>query len=176
MNRKIGISTARAGIVIGGGDYSENRIIPDCVRAAKKGEKIIVRNPNSIRPYEHVLDALSAYLLILEKQFNNIIYSGNYNIGPDKENIITNKELVNIFCEKWGNVSWYTELIDGPYESNYLKLNCDKIKNELNWSPIWSIDEAIEKTVEFEKTDEKELEQCMEKQINEFWDKIYYLE
>ena len=167
--RKIAVSTARAGNVIGGGDVSENRIIPDCIRAAKSNETIIIRNPDGIRPYEHVLDALSAYLLIAEKQYNDITYSGNYNVGPNEEDIITNRKLVETFCNKWGNISWKKVSNNGPYESKFLRLNCNKIKRELNWKPTWNIEKTIEKVVEFGKYDEKNLEECMEKQIKDFF-------
>lgn len=168
-NCNIGISTVRAGNVLGGGDYGENRIIPDCIRAAKGRNEIIVRNPNSIRPYQHVLDALFAYLLIAEKQYNDNTYSGCYNIGPDDNDIITTQNLVELFCNKWGNgISWKRNLQVGPHESNFLKLNCEKMKLVFDWKPSWNIDKTIEKIIEFEKYDENRLEECMEKQINEF--------
>ncbi len=168
-DREIGISTARAGNVLGGGDYADNRIIPDCVRAAKFESEIIVRNPYSIRPYQHVLDAIFAYLLIIEKQYENPDYSGAYNIGPVEDDIITTKKLVNLFCEKWGNgVTWKKSLSDGPYENQFLRLNCDKMKEKFNWNPLWNISQTIEKVVEFEQYNEDKYEECMEKQIKEF--------
>lgn len=168
-DRKIGISTARAGNVLGGGDYADNRIIPDCVRAAKFESEVIVRNPYSIRPYQHVLDAIFAYLLIIEKQYENPNYSGAYNIGPAEDDIITTKKLVNLFCEKWGNgVTWKKSLSDGPYENQFLRLNCDKMKEVFNWNPLWNISQTIEKVVEFEQYNESKYEECMEKQIKEF--------
>ena len=165
----IAVSTARAGNVIGGGDYSENRIIPDCIKAAKNNENILIRNPNGIRPYQHVLDALNAYLLIIQKQYKDIELADNYNVGPDEKDIIKNKELVKIFCEKWGNVDWGIAYSNGPHESNFLQLNCNRIRNRLNWIPTWNIDEAITKVVEFGKYDENKLEECMEKQVNNYF-------
>ena len=170
-DREIGVSTVRAGNVLGGGDYAENRIIPDCVKATKFGNEIIVRNPYSIRPYQHVLDALAAYLLIAEEQYNNKAISGSYNIGPNEEDIITTKKLVDLFCEKWGDgVTWKNSLHNGPHESSFLKLNCEKIRNTFNWNPKWNIEKTVEKVVEFEKYDENNYEECMEKQIKEFED------
>lgn len=168
-DKNIGISTVRAGNVLGGGDYSKNRIIPDCVRAARYGEEIIVRNPYSIRPYQHVLDALFAYLLIAKNQYEKKEYSGSYNIGPEDDDIITTKNLVDIFCRVWGNgISWKNSLSKGPYECKLLKLNCNKLKKYMDWKPKWNIEKTVEKVVEFEKYDENKYEECMEKQIKEF--------
>lgn len=167
-DNKVRISTARAGNVIGGGDISKDRIIPDCVRATKENRDIIIRNPNSIRPYQHVLEALFAYLMIIEKQYNDEKYIGNYNVGQNEEDIIRTEELVKIFCNEWGNIKYINETDNGPFESNYLKLDCNKIKRTFNWNPIWNIEKAVEKIVEFEKYDKEKLEECMKKQIKEY--------
>lgn len=168
---KVRISTARAGNVIGGGDFAENRIVPDCVRAASKREDIIVRNPNSVRPYEHVLEPLFGYLLIAEKQYKEAKYSGNYNIGPDDADCITTGKLASIFCNKWGeNIKWNTQTIDGPHEANFLKLDCSKMKATFGWKPVWNIEKAIEKTVEFSKAwiKDENISKIMDKQISEY--------
>lgn len=153
LNEKnIAVSTARAGNVIGGGDFAENRIIPDCIKAAIQKQNIIVRNPNSIRPFEHVLEPLFAYLLIAEKQYQDSKYAGSYNIGPELADCITTGKLTTIFCQKWGeDLKWETQNINGPHEANFLKLDCTKMKQTFNWKPNWNIEKAIEKTVEFAK-------------------------
>ena len=162
------ISTARAGNVIGGGDFSKDRIIPDCIRAAKSGEKIILRNPKSIRPFEHVLDPLFGYLMIASKQYEDEKYQGYYNIGPNEEDCITVEKLANLFCKYWGeNLKWEEEKQDGPHEAKFLKLDCSKIKNTFGWEPVWNIEKAVEKTVEFTKAKDKV--KCMEEQIKEFY-------
>lgn len=146
----VAISTARAGNVIGGGDFANDRIIPDCVRAMAKGETIIVRNPHSTRPYQHVLEPLFAYLLIAQKQYENGDFSGWYNVGPDECDCVTTGELANLFCEKWGNgASWENKWTGGPHEANFLKLDCSKIKRTFGWQPRWHISDAIEKTCEW---------------------------
>lgn len=168
---EVKISTARAGNVIGGGDFANNRIVPDCVKAAINNEDIIVRNPNSVRPYQHVLEPLFAYLLIAKQQYNNEKCAGNYNVGPDYSDCITTGKLATIFCDKWGeNVKWKTNNTNGPHEANFLKLDCSKIKKTFNWRPTWSVETAIEKTVEFAKAykNKENISDLMEKQIEEF--------
>lgn len=174
-DNRVKISTARAGNVIGGGDFAENRIIPDCIRAAIKGENIIVRNPNSIRPYQHVLEPLFAYLLIAQKQYEDEKYSGSYNVGPEYTDCVTTGKLTTIFCEKWANgIAWSTQIKDGPHEANFLKLDCSKIKETFNWKPRWNIENAIVKTVEFAKAykNNEDISKYMDKQINEYMEEI----
>ena len=166
------ISTARSGNVIGGGDYSEDRIVPDCVRATQAGKKIVIRNPHSIRPYQHVLECLSGYLLLAQKQYDDKNFEGAYNFGPDSESCVTTEDLVNLFCETYGSgAAWHVQGDGGPHEANFLKLDCSKAKNVLNWKPYWNIKTAIEKVVEFTKvhTDE-ERTLCVDRQIAEYFD------
>ena len=163
----IAVSTARAGNVIGGGDISKDRIISDCIKFTKMENPIIVRNPYSIRPYQYVLDALFAYLLIIQKQYENINYQGNYNIGPEDEDIVNTEMLVKIFCDNWGQDAKYIIQNDnGPHESKFLKLDCNKMKNTFNWKSKYNINKTVQFVVEFEKSLDKEL--CMENQIKEF--------
>lgn len=146
------ISTARAGNVIGGGDFATDRIIPDCIRAIEKGENIIVRNPYSTRPYQHVLEPLYVYLEIAEKQYRDHKYEGYYNVGPDDCDCVNTGDLVTKFCNAWGNgLTWVNKHDGGPHEAAFLKLDNSKIKEVFGWKPRWHIDECIEKIVEFTK-------------------------
>ncbi len=170
-NNGIAVSTARAGNVIGGGDMAADRIIPDCVRAAMQQKEIIVRNPYSIRPYQHVLEPLSAYLIIAEKQYNSVSFADSYNVGPDNCDCVSTGELVDIFCKKWGNgQNWKNIANDGPHEAKFLKLDCSKIKTALQWAPRWHVEDAVEKTAEWFKcyAANGDVSALMEKQINEF--------
>ncbi len=170
-NSGITISTARAGNVIGGGDFAADRIIPDCVRAASENHDIIVRNPYSTRPYQHVLEPLFAYLMIAEKQYENSNFAGSYNVGPDDYDCLKTGELVTLFCSKWGNISWENQSEENAvHEANFLKLDCSKLKSTFGWNPQWNIEKAIEKTVEWSKCyfDGGNVKACMDKQINEF--------
>ena len=171
LNEKTAVSTARAGNVIGGGDFAKNRIIPDCVMAALKNEDIVVRNPHSIRPYQHVLESLFAYLLIVSKQYENSKYAGWYNVGPDYKDCIETGKLVDLFVKYWGGtLKWINKYDDGPHEADFLKLDCSKIKTTLDWKPHWDLDMAVQKVVEWTKCWSKggNVRKCMDKQINDF--------
>lgn len=170
----VAVSTARAGNVIGGGDFANDRIVPDCVRAAEMKENIIVRNPHSTRPYQHVLEPLNIYLTIAKAQYEDKRCAGFYNVGPDDRDCITTGELVDIFCDKWGQgLKWINQYDGGPHEANFLKLDCSKIKTVFGWRPIWNVETAIEKTVEWTKVyfEGKNIEACMDSQIQEFFNK-----
>lgn len=172
----IPVSTCRAGNVIGGGDFAADRIIPDCVRAIEKGDKIVVRNPFSIRPYQHVLEPLFVYLMVAKAQYERYDVAGNYNVGPDDNNCITTGQLVDYFCKAWGNTEWINQFDGGPHEAQFLKLDCQKLKEAFHWKPLWSVKEAIEKIIEFEKIRISEAEEsrdyklceCMQNQIGEY--------
>lgn len=171
-NMDVAVSTARAGNVIGGGDFAKDRIIPDCIRAAIEKRDIIVRNPFSTRPYQHVLEPLAVYLLIVQKQYEDKKYAGFYNVGPDDADCVTTGTLVNLFCERWGeNLQWINRYDGGPHEANFLKLDCSKIKGTFGWRPRWGVKEAVAKTVEWSKvySINGDIPKCMDEQIAEFF-------
>lgn len=142
----IATSTARAGNVIGGGDFANYRIIPDCYRSINKKETLIIRNPDSTRPYQHVLEPLMCYLLIAKEQFQDINKSDSYNVGPDYDEVITTKSLVEKFFNYFSDGKYIIQKDNGPHESSFLSLNNRKIKKVFKWNPIVKIDEAIEMT------------------------------
>ena len=167
----IPVSTARAGNVIGGGDFAHDRIIPDCIRAAAAQEDIVVRNPFSTRPYQHVLEPLYAYLLIAMKQYEDSTLSGYYNVGPDDVDCFQTGALVDLFVKKWGNdQKWINKYDGGPHEANFLKLDCSKLKTTFGWTPRWNLGTAMEKIVEWSKVwlDGGDVRKCMDTQIAEF--------
>jgi CDP-glucose 4,6-dehydratase len=168
---RVAISTARAGNVIGGGDFAKDRIIPDCVRSALKHEPIIVRNPYSTRPYQHVLEPVFAYLMIAAKQYQDIKYAGYYNVGPDDRDCFQTGELVDQFVSAWGEgLAWKARPDGGPHEANFLKLDCSKLKRTFGWKPCWNLDVAIRKVVEWTKCwrDGGDVRECMDRQIKEY--------
>ena len=147
------LSTARAGNVIGGGDFSPERIVPDCIRAASEGRAVVLRNPTSTRPYQHVLEPLSAYLRIARAQWHEAAFSSSYNVGPEDSDCVTTGELAALFCRAWGEgASWRAEVEGGaPHEAGFLKLDSSRIKARLGWRPRWCIEEAVVHTVAWAK-------------------------
>ncbi len=170
------ISTARAGNVIGGGDFGHDRIIPDCIRAIAGNHDIVVRNPFSTRPYQHVLEPLYIYLLIAEKQYDNVSFSGYYNIGPDECDCVNTGNLVTKFCTKWGNnLKWINKFDGGPHEASFLKLNNSLVKRVFDWKPRWHIDECINKIVEWTRvyfSNPEMIPDEMNREIEEFFKNI----
>lgn len=165
------VSTARAGNVIGGGDFAADRIIPDCVRAAVRGENVIVRNPYSTRPYQHVLEPVFAYLMIAAKQYGDAKYADCYNVGPDDRDCMETGALVDLFVRHWGDgLQWISQYDGGPHEATFLKLDCSKIKAVFGWKPRWNLDKAVEKVVEWSKAwiAGEDVRSVMDRQIDEF--------
>ena len=168
---RVAISTARAGNVIGGGDFANDRIIPDCIRAAFEKKDIIVRNPHSTRPYQHVLEPVCVYLMIAQMQYEDGKYAGYYNVGPDDCDCFKTGALVDLFCNTWGEgMKWINRYDGGPHEANFLKLDCSKVKTVFDWKPVWNLAGAIGATVEWAKCmrDGESVADCMDKQIGEF--------
>lgn len=149
----VAVSTARAGNVIGGGDFANDRIIPDCIRAMEKGETIGVRNPYSTRPYQHVLEPLAVYLMIAAAQYKDAALAGYYNVGPDDCDCVTTGDLVDLFCRCWGpEAKWENRAeANAPHEANFLKLDCSKLKAVFGWHPRWHIEECMQMTCRFGK-------------------------
>lgn len=169
---RVAVSTARAGNVIGGGDFANDRIIPDCVRAIQNGTQLILRNPGSTRPYQHVLEPLFAYLMIAQQQYEDGMYAGWYNVGPDECDCVTTGELVDLFCRKWGpGLVWEVRQdLNAPHEANFLKLDCSKLRSTFGWRPRWHIGEAIERTVEWTRVwlDGQDVPAEMDRQIRQY--------
>lgn len=166
------ISTSRAGNVIGGGDFANDRIIPDCIRAVTAGKEIIVRNPHSTRPYQHVLEPLALYLEIAKRQYEDPVFQGYYNVGPDDCDCINTGALVDLFCRIWDeDVSWINKYDGGPHEASFLKLDCSKVKHTFGWTPHYHVQEAIAKTVEWSKVYLKngDILKITDQQIMEFF-------
>lgn len=168
---RVAISTARAGNVIGGGDFASDRIIPDCIRAAEKGEPIAVRNPYSTRPYQHVLEPLYAYLMIAARQMQDGRCAGYYNVGPDDADCFQTGALVELFVRHWGEgMKWIDRSDGGPHEAGFLKLDCSLLKSTFGWKPRWNLETAVAMTVEWSKIwlAGGDVRACMDRQIQAF--------
>ena len=171
--RNVAISTARSGNVIGGGDFAKDRIIPDCFRSAQAQKPIVVRNPNSTRPYQHVLETLRAYLLIAMRQWENLSLAGAYNIGPNDQDTLMTGKLVEIFCDAWGeSSSWIIQQdLKAVHEARLLQLNHSKISFVLGWKPIWDAKEAVIQSVAWYKAfiSGQNTQDLMRNQIQEYF-------
>lgn len=147
----VGIASARAGNVIGGGDWAEDRLVPDCIRSILKGERIRIRSPKAIRPWQHVLESLGGYLLLAQKLYEEgPRFAGAWNFGPLEDDSKTVEWVVKRICERWGGGASY-EIDSGPHphEAHYLKLDCSKAKMDLCWKPRWNVELAIDKAIEW---------------------------
>jgi CDP-glucose 4,6-dehydratase len=170
------IASARAGNVIGGGDWAQDRLIPDILRSISKGESIRIRHPDAIRPWQHVLEPLSGYMVLAEKLYTDgIAYAEGWNFGPyENENKTVGwviKQLVRI----WGSGSeWSVDKSQQPHEATYLRLDCSKVRSRLKWYPLWDIGHAIEKIVEWYKAYDQgaNMHETTLSQINDFQDSI----
>lgn len=149
----VALATARAGNVIGGGDWAQYRLIPDCIRALIKNQPIKIRNKNAIRPWQHVLEPLSGYILLAEKLYvEGPQYSGSWNFGPDFNDTKSVELMVQQMCAQWGDDAKYViEEGDHPHEASFLRLDCSKAKDVLGWKPKWHTEDAILKVVEWSK-------------------------
>ena len=172
----VSVSTARAGNVIGGGDFAADRIIPDCVRAGLGGGRVIVRNPSSTRPYQHVLEPLFAYLMIAEATWADSAKSGYYNVGPDDCDCVDTGSLVTMFCDSWNaripgkSLAWEDRSDGGPHEAGFLKLDCGLLKRTFDWTPSWHISDAVDSVVEWTAAWDsgRDVDECMREQIDRY--------
>ena len=152
-NKTCFIASARAGNVIGGGDWSEDRLIPDVIKAVLENRSVLIRNPKAIRPWQHVLEPLSAYMLLAEKLYTDgCNYAESWNFGPDLKDVKSVEWIINKINELWSEpIHWDIDKSNHPHEAQKLILNCNKALSKLNWAPKWDINTALEKTIEWYK-------------------------
>lgn len=171
--KNISVSTMRAGNVIGGGDFAKDRIIPDCVSAMREKREIVLRNPNSTRPFQHVFEPLSAYMAVAEAQYDNFSLSGSYNVGPEESDCVTAGNLADLFVKFWGEgASWRCEGNSVFHEASFLKLDNSKIKKVFGIRNVWNIEQAVEKCVEWTKAyfSGEDMTKVTEEEITSFWE------
>ena len=169
----IGISSIRAGNVIGGGDWGAHRIVPDVVRGLTEGKIIRIRNPDSVRPWQYALEPISGMLLLAQRMWDDIKFSGEWNFGPSNQREITVKELVDNFLKNWGGGNYTIAKDNEAREANYLQLDISKAKNVLGWFPKYNFEESIEKTVEWYKAyyeNKDNINNVTEKQIRAYFE------
>lgn len=148
---KVAIATARAGNVIGGGDWASDRLIPDCIRALLGNEPVLIRNPRAIRPWQHVLEPLSGYLALAQRLYEQgCDYDGGWNFGPADDDARPVEWVVRRLCEKWGDNSRYdVDAGDHPHEARYLRLDITRANNLLGWHPRWNLEQALDATLDW---------------------------
>ncbi len=172
----LGAATARAGNVIGGGDWAENRIVPDCIRAAEQERPISLRNPIATRPWQHVLEPLSGYLLLaaqLREQPEK--YAGSWNFGPSTKEVRTVYDVANTIIDRFGRGQVeVVESKDNPHEAGLLQLNCDKANQILGWYPRWGIDKTLEATVDWYKAvlEGDDVQRVTRAQLHEYFQEL----
>jgi len=169
---RVAIATARAGNVIGGGDWAADRLIPDCLRALLSEKQIVIRNPQAIRPWQHVLEPLRGYLILAQKLYEEgPNFAEGWNFGPDDKDAKSVEWIVCKMCEKWqGNASYLVEGKSNLHEANYLKLDCSKAKSRLGWYPKWTLNEALDRIIEWTTCyrDGRDSREVCLRQINEY--------
>ena len=167
----IAISSIRAGNVIGGGDWAPFRIVPDLVRGIVKGKTVKIRNPNSVRPWQHVLEPISGMLMLAERMYNNIEFSGDWNFGPESHKEITVRELAETFISLWGSGKYSIDEMKSYNEANYLQLDISKAKRKLKWTPRYDFNVALKETIEWYKgyyNGETNMGEITEEQIEKY--------
>jgi len=172
-NHGVAVATARAGNVIGGGDWAEDRLIPDFIRAISKGEKVRIRSPFAIRPWQHVLEPLSGYLRLAELLYTEgPKFAQAWNFGPYDHDAKNVEWITNTICEFWGDeASFEIDEKPQPHEANYLKLDCSKANAELNWFPKWDIQTTLKSIVDWNKAylNNEDIREVTKRQIHQYF-------
>jgi len=169
---KVAIASARAGNVIGGGDWSEDRLIPDAIKAFEAHEALVIRNPLATRPWQHVLEPLSGYLVLAQALYEEgVKFDGAWNFGPRDEDARTVQDVINLLIKKWEtSVSWAQDASEQPHEAQSLKLDCSKAHEYLAWTPKWDLERAIQSITDWYHAYQKNenMQQLCLKQINQY--------
>lgn len=172
----VAVASARAGNVIGGGDWAADRLIPDCINSLSNAEKIVIRSPHAIRPWQHVLEPLSGYLLLAQRLYEEgPAFAEGWNFGPTESDVQPVEWIVKRLCKRWGNgASYEIDKSPQPHEANYLKLDCSKAKMQLGWESRWSLAQTLDKIIEWVLAyeNEKDMRTVCLKQIKEYTNEV----
>lgn len=166
------VASARAGNVIGGGDWSEDRLIPDAIKAFEANKPLMIRNPLATRPWQHVLEPLSGYLILAQTLYEqDSSFASGWNFGPRDEDNRSVQEVIDLLISGWGETArWEKEELEQPHEANLLKLDCSKARAQLGWFPKWNLDVALQKIVEWQKAYQakEDMQKISIAQINDY--------
>jgi len=150
QNKDVGLASARAGNVIGGGDWAKDRLIPDILSAFEQGRPVVIRNPKSTRPWQHVLEPLSGYLVLAQKLYESPQeYAEGWNFGPDEDDAKPVDWILDYMVEHWSGASWRLDNNQHPHEAGYLKLDISKAKARLNWQPTWRLEQTLSRIIKW---------------------------
>jgi CDP-glucose 4,6-dehydratase len=169
----IGLASVRAGNVIGGGDWANDRLIPDILRSFEKNKPVVIRNPKATRPWQHVLEPLSGYLVLAQQMYNNQYkYAEGWNFGPNKENVKQVDWILNNMIDKWPGSSWELDSSSNPHEADFLQLDILKAESKLGWKPVWELSRTLEKIIVWHKAwlDKKDMQTVCLSDIKEYID------
>ena len=171
QGQSIGIASVRAGNVIGGGDWADNRLIPDILTSFEKNEPVVIRNPKAIRPWQHVLEPLSGYLILAQKLYGDQKeYAEGWNFGPNDSDSKPVDWILDKMISKWPNSSWKLDVNSNPHEANFLKLDISKAKLKLGWKPVWELNYTLEKIIAWHRAwlDKKDMQAMCLAEIKEY--------
>jgi CDP-glucose 4,6-dehydratase len=167
----IGLASVRAGNVIGGGDWADDRLIPDILRSFEKSEPVVIRNPKATRPWQHVLEPLSGYLILAEKLYRNQkVYAEGWNFGPNEKDVKPVDWILDKMILKWPDASWKLDQNSSPHEAGFLKLDITKAESKLGWRPVWGLSYTLERIVSWHKAwlDREDLQTICLAEIKEY--------
>ncbi len=171
QDQGVGLASVRAGNVIGGGDWADDRLIPDIIRSFEKSKPVVIRNPKATRPWQHVLEPLSGYLILAQKLYENQKeYAEGWNFGPNEKDVKPVEWILDKMIEKWPNSSWQLDTNSSPHEADFLKLDISKVKSKLGWKPIWELSHALEKIISWHKAwlDKEDMQTICLAEIEEY--------
>ncbi len=152
QDQGVGLASVRAGNVIGGGDWADDRLIPDILRSFEKNESVVIRNPNATRPWQHVLEPLSGYLVLAQKLYNDQDkYAEGWNFGPHKSDVKPVDWILDEMISKWPNASWELDQNSNPHEAGFLQLDISKAESKLGWKPVWGLSHTLKKIIDWQK-------------------------
>jgi len=171
QDQGIGVASVRAGNVIGGGDWADDRLIPDILRSFERNEAVVIRNPKATRPWQHVLEPLSGYLMLAQEMYNNHKeYSEGWNFGPNQQDVKQVDWILDRMTSNWLNSSWELDKESNPHEAGFLKLDIAKAESRLGWKPLWKLDHTLEKIINWHNAwiDNKDMKSICLAEIKEY--------